>query len=254
MQTNQKIEHKFGLLGKNISYSFSRNYFTKKFNELDLHNYEYVNFDIDGIEEFPQILKENPNLKGLNVTIPYKEAVIPFLDELDIDAEKIGAVNTIKILKNGKLKGYNTDAFGFENSLKPFLKKYHNKALILGTGGASKAIKFILDKLEIDSMFVSRNPKNENEISYDNLSETKLKKHKLVINCTPLGTFPAIEKHPNLSYKVLNSWHLLYDLIYNPAETTFLKKGKKQGAKAVNGLRMLELQAEEAWRIWENSL
>lgn len=251
MHTEQEKQHKFGLVGKNISYSFSRKYFTEKFTDLGLVDHEYVNFDIASIDEFVAVIKNNSNLKGANVTIPYKEKIIPFLDELHKDAEKIGAVNTIKFKKNGKLKGYNTDAYGFKKSLKPFLKNHHNKALILGTGGASKAIKFVLDKLDIDALFVSRNPKKDNEISYDDLSDEKLKEHTVIINCTPLGTHPDIEKCPNINYKAITEKHLLYDLIYNPAKTTFLTHGEKQGAIIVNGLKMLELQAEKAWRIWK---
>lgn len=247
----EKIEHKFGLVGKNISYSFSRKYFTEKFTDLSLNDHEYVNFDISAIDEFKEVVKQNSNLKGANVTIPYKEQVIPFLDELHKDAAKIGAVNTIKFKKNGKLKGYNTDAYGFKKSLKPFLKKHHERALILGTGGASKAIKFVLNSLEIDAMFISRNPKKDNEISYEQLSDKVLKKHTVIINCTPLGTHPDIEKCPNINYKVLTEQHLLYDLIYNPAKTAFLKKGEKQGATIVNGAKMLEFQAEKAWKIWK---
>lgn len=251
MHTKHEKQHKFGLVGRNISYSFSRKYFTEIFIHLGLTDHEYVNFDIVAIDEFVAVVKNNPNLKGANVTIPYKEKIIPFLDELHKDAEKIGAVNTIKFKKNGKLKGYNTDAYGFKKSLKPYLKPHHNKALILGTGGASKAIKFVLDKLDVSALFVSRNPKKDNEISYDDVSDQKLKEHTIIINCTPLGTHPDIEKCPNINYKAITEKHLLYDLIYNPAKTTFLSNGEKQGATTVNGLKMLELQAEKAWRIWK---
>lgn len=251
MHTKHEKQHRFGLVGKNISYSFSRKYFTEKFTDLGLTNHEYVNFDIASIDGFVAVIKNNLNLKGVNVTIPYKEKIIPFLDELHKDAEKIGAVNTIKLKKNGKLKGYNTDAYGFKKSLQPYLESHHSKALILGTGGASKAIKFALNKLNIESLFVSRNPKKDNEISYDNLSDKKLKEHTIIINCTPLGTHPDVEKCPNINYKVITEKHLLYDLIYNPAKTAFLTHGEKQGATIVNGLKMLELQAEKAWRIWK---
>lgn len=244
---NKKL---FGLLGQNISYSFSREYFTEKFELLDLENHKYINFDIDTIEKFPEILTQNKaSLSGMNVTIPYKEKIFPFLNKVSKKAEKIGAVNTLKITKKGKIKGYNTDEYGFRKSLKPLLKKHHKNALILGTGGASKAIAYTLNKLNIKYLFVSRNPK-ESELSYTDIDEKCLQKHTIIINCTPLGTYPKIEICPNIPYQFLNEKHLLYDLIYNPKETLFLQNGKKQGALIKNGLEMLELQAEKAWRIW----
>ena len=239
----------FGLLGKNISYSFSRGYFTKKFKKEKLKNYQYVNFDIPKIEDFPSILV-NKQIKGINVTIPYKEAIIPFLNKLDKTAKKIGAVNTIKFTKKGNLKGYNSDVVGFENSIKPLLEKHHKKALILGTGGASKAIAFALKKNNIKFKFVSRNPKKNKEISYDSLTKEIIEKYTIIINCTPLGTSPEIDKKPNIPYQYLTNNHLLYDLIYNPETTLFLSKGLEKGAKIKNGLEMLELQAQESWRIW----
>jgi shikimate dehydrogenase len=240
----------FGLLGKNISYSFSRGYFTEKFKELNLKKNKYVNFDLEQIEDFPSIIKNEKNISGINVTIPYKEEVMKYLDKLDVTAKKIGAVNTIKITKRGNLKGYNSDVVGFENSIKPFFKAHHKKALILGTGGASKAIAFALKKNKIKFKFVSRNPEGKKEISYDSLSEEKLQKYTVIINCTPLGTSPDIEKCPNIPYQYLNEKHLLFDLRYNPEVSTFLSKGKEKGATIKNGYEMLELQAEESWRIW----
>ena len=247
---NDQINNLFGLLGKNISYSFSQGYFTKKFEELHLCTHKYVNFDIQSIDEFISIIKNNPNLKGLNVTIPYKQEILPFLDSINTKAKQIGAVNTIKITDQG-LKGYNTDCYGFKKSIKPFLKAHHKRALILGTGGASKAIAFTLDELGIGYKFVSRNA-SSNKIAYNSLTENTIKSHQIIINCTPLGTFPNIENKPNISYKYIGSQHLLYDLIYNPSETTFLKLGKQQGAQTCNGLKMLELQAEKAWKIWNS--
>ncbi len=241
---------RFGLLGKNISYSFSQQYFSKKFESLGLKNHEYQNFDLATIESFADIVSKTDGLTGMNVTIPYKEVILTYLDEIDDEALKIGAVNTIKILENGKLKGYNTDVYGFEESLLPLLKKHHKKALILGTGGASKAVKYVLEKNSIGHLFVSRFPKNENEISYDNLTKSKLDEHSILVNCTPLGTHPAVEAFPNIPYKYLNTKHLLFDLIYNPPCTIFLKKGIEKGAKVANGLKMLELQAEKSWEIW----
>jgi shikimate dehydrogenase len=243
----------FGLLGKNISYSFSRGYFTEKFKELNLIKNKYVNFDIQKIEHFPAIVKEAENLKGMNVTIPYKEEVLKYLDKLDSTAKKIGAVNTIKFTKRGNLKGYNSDVVGFESSVKPLLKNHHKKALILGTGGASKAIAYALKKNKIKYKFVSRNPEGKKEISYDSLTQELLHKYVVIINCTPLGTSPDIEKCPNIPYQYLTNKHLLFDLIYNPEVSTFLSKGKEKGATIKNGHEMLELQAEESWRIWNNA-
>lgn len=249
----QEKENKarYALVGKNISYSFSRGYFTKKFKELELANAEYVNFDIDTIKELPNKIKKNKKeLKGMNVTIPYKLEVFNYLDKIDKKALKVGAVNTIKISKKGKLKGFNTDVYGFKKSLKPLLKKHHKKALILGTGGAAKAVAYVLEKLEIDYKFVSRNPKSKKEISYQELTKELIGKHCLVVNCTPLGTHPKTDAYPNIPYEYITKKHLLYDLIYNPSETVFLKKGKEKGASIKNGLEMLEQQAEKAWKIW----
>jgi shikimate dehydrogenase len=244
-------KHIYGLLGKNISYSFSSGYFSKKFSNLKLKNHEYHNFDLEKIEDFRALITANSqHLKGLNVTIPYKQTIISCLDEIDENALEIGAVNTIKFTKNGNLKGFNTDAFGFQKSLEPFLEAQHSKALILGTGGAAKAVAFVLRKLKIEFLYVSRNPKNEKEISYKDLNETILKAHQLLINCTPLGTFPETEKSPDIPYQFIGKSHLLYDLIYNPSVTTFLSSGKKRGASIKNGLEMLQLQAEKSWKIW----
>lgn len=247
-----KKNNVFALLGKDISYSFSRGYFSEKFKKLGLENHTYINLDLPKIEDFPTAIQEIKGLKGINVTIPYKQDIFKFLDKVDKTARRIGAVNTIKFTKKGNLKGYNTDAFGFENSLKPLLKNHHKKALILGTGGASKAIAYVLKKNNIKYKFVSRSPKGKKQISYDALSEKILKKHLIIINCTPIGTFPNIEKSPNIPYQFITKNHLLYDLIYNPAETNFLSKGKEKGAIIKNGLEMLELQAEKSWEIWNS--
>jgi shikimate dehydrogenase len=242
----------FGLLGKNISYSFSRGYFTEKFEKLNLKKHKYLNFDIQQIKDFPLIIGKENNLKGINVTIPYKEEIIPFLDKLDETAKKIGAVNTIKFTRRGNLKGYNSDVVGFENSIKPLLQSHHKKALILGTGGASKAIAYALNKNNMKFKFVSRNPEGKNEISYNSLTQDILLNYTVIINCTPLGTFPAIEKYPDIPYQFITEAHLLYDLIYNPEISTFLSKGKEKGAIIKNGFEMLQLQAEESWRIWND--
>ena len=241
----------FGLLGKNISYSFSKTYFSKKFTNLQLTNHKYVNFDIENIEDFLEILsKYKKSLKGCNVTIPYKESIFNYLHEIDRTASEIGAVNTIKFSSDGKLVGYNTDVVGFEKSLIPLLKTHHTKALILGTGGASKAVAYVLKKIDIDYLKVSRNPKDNLAIAYADISNQLLNEYSLIINCSPLGTFPNINEKPMIPYQFLTSKHLLYDLIYNPVETAFLIEGKKRGTQVKNGLEMLELQAEESWRIW----
>lgn len=237
----------YGLIGKNIDYSFSRSYFGKKFDREKI-NAEYRNFDLEKIEEFKEVLKTS-NLGGMNVTIPYKQEIIPYLDRLDEDARLIGAVNTIKIEEDQSLTGYNTDFFGFSESLKPYLKPLHEKALILGTGGASKAVAYALEKLGIQYQFVSRKG-GENRRTYDQLDAEILQQHLLIINCTPLGTFPEIQQHPEIPFQHLTSAHLVYDLIYNPPVTALMEQAEKQGASAVNGLRMLELQAEKAWEIW----
>jgi shikimate dehydrogenase len=243
--------NRFGLLGRNISYSFSKGYFTKKFKNLDLNKHSYENFDLANIQEFKDVISGSNAIKGMNVTIPYKEAIIPFLDELDETAAKIGAVNTIKFTKKG-LKGFNTDADGFQKAIAPYLEKHHRKALILGTGGASKAIAHVLGELKIEFKFVSRNPK-ENQLSYADLNEAVMKNHSVIINCTPLGTYPNLEQKPDIPYQFITSKHLLFDLIYNPEKSAFLGLGEKAGASISNGYRMLEFQAEKSWEIW-NSL
>ena len=244
----------FGLLGKNIEYSFSRGYFTKKFDKLGLENHKYVNFDLENISEFPALVKaRGKNLIGMNVTIPFKQEVIQYLDKLDKTAKKIGAVNTIKFTKRGNLKGYNSDIVGFENSLIPLINDGHKRALILGTGGASKAIAFALKKNGIKFKFVSRNPRKKKEISYNDLTEKVLHKYQIIINSTPVGTSPNINKYPDIPYQFLTKNHLLYDLIYNPEVTAFLAKGRDKGADIKNGFEMLQFQAEESWNIWNNS-
>ncbi|TGD58132.1 shikimate dehydrogenase family protein [Flavobacterium humi] len=241
---------KLGLLGKNIGYSFSRNYFTDKFNKEGLADvFTYENYDIDSIEKFPETIKKTPGLIGLNVTIPYKEAVIPFLDGLSENARQIGAVNTIKMETNGKLTGHNTDYYGFLQSLQPLLKEHHKKALILGTGGAAKAIAFGLTEIGIDSEFVSRKPA-ANTITYGDLNRQSFEENQIIINCTPLGTSPKTELFPDIPYDFFTPNHIAFDLIYNPEKTTFLKKAEEKGAVLKNGYEMLVFQAEKAWEIW----
>lgn len=239
----------FGLIGKNISYSFSKKHFTAKFETAGESGYSYENFDIPEVGEFLEILENNPNLAGLNVTIPYKEAVIPFLDKISKKATEIGAVNTIRFTKKGKTKGYNTDWYGFKDSLEPLLKPHHKKALILGTGGASKAVAYALYQLGIGYLFVSRKPQ-KNTLEYNQLSEYIFSEYTIIINCTPLGTAPNIDAAPKIPFEFFTENHIAYDLIYNPSETLFLRKAKANGAVTKNGLEMLELQAEKAWEIW----
>lgn len=241
--------NRFGLVGKNISYSFSKNYFTEKFKSLGLDDFSYENFDLADISEFPDTIKNNRDLKGLNVTIPYKETIIPFLDKLSGKASKIGAVNTVRFTKKGKLKGYNTDYYGFKKSLVPLLQPHHKKALILGTGGAAKAVAFALDELDILYTFVSREAAG-NTIDYNRVNATSFDNYQIIINCTPLGTSPNIANFPDIPYEYFTPGHIAFDLIYNPEETVFLKRAKSRGAVTKNGHEMLVLQAEKAWGIW----
>ena len=245
METNKK----FGLIGKDISYSFSKKYFTEKFSKELFDDCTYENFDIPNIEEFPNVLKDNPDLKGLNVTIPYKEAIIPFLDTMSDKAFRIGAVNVIRFTKKGNLKGYNSDWYGFKKTLEPLLQPHHKKALILGTGGASKAVAFALDQLGIFYTFVSREA-TENAIDYNRINTTTFDNFQIIINCTPLGTSPNTKEFPPIPYEFFTEKHIAFDLIYNPEETQFLKKAKKKGATIKNGYEMLVFQAEKAWTIW----
>lgn len=250
MAKTEKDKTSFGLIGRNISYSFSKTYFDNKFNLMNLSGYSYENFDLPSLKEFPTLIKRNNALRGLNVTIPYKEEIIPYLDSLDKKAKRIGAVNTIKFTKDG-LKGYNTDVYGFKKSIQPFLTEWHKKALILGTGGASKAVAFVLNELGISYKYVSRNPIGD-QIGYSDLNKEIISTHTVLVNCTPLGTFPNTEVKPDIPYQFLTSKHLLFDLIYNPEKTAFLLTGEQRGAIISNGGKMLELQAEKAWQIWNS--
>jgi shikimate dehydrogenase len=242
-------KHQFGLVGKNIDYSFSKGYFDEKFQKLNLLDFSYENLDFESIEEFPKYIKQNPTISGLNVTIPYKETIIPYLDKLSKRAAEIRAVNTIKITKSGKLKGFNTDYLGFKKALEPLLDLHHKKALILGTGGASKAVAYALKKLKIPYLYVSRTESVE-AIGYNQINENTFKEFQIIINCSPVGTSPNINSCPGIPYEFFSKNHIAFDLIYNPAETLFLKKAKEQGAIIKNGLEMLTLQAEKSWNIW----
>lgn len=240
---------RFGLIGKNISYSFSKSFFNEKFKRENLSNCSYENFDFQDISEFTEHLKNNPNINGMNVTIPYKEAIIHYLDKLSKKAKKIGAVNVIQVTKEGKLKGYNSDCYGFKKALQPLLQKNHKKALILGTGGASKGVAFALEELNIEYAFVSRS-KNTNTIPYDKINEKTFEEYQIVINASPVGTFPNIENYPNIPYQFFSKNHIAFDLIYNPKVTEFLKRALERGAQTKNGYEMLVFQAEKSWDIW----
>jgi len=245
----ETIRRRFGLLGRNINYSFSKGYFTEKFKNENIEGCTYENFDLADITDFPQIIENNSDIYGINVTIPYKEQVMQYMDEMSEKASKIGAVNTIKFTKEGKLKGYNTDYYGFMESIKPLLQAHHKKALILGTGGASKGVAFALEELGIDYTFVSRSEK-ENIISYEQINADTFDNYQIVINSSPVGTSPNIEEFPLIPYEYFTENHIAYDLVYNPAETQFLKKAKAQGAQTKNGQDMLVYQAEKSWEIW----
>ncbi|MFV0366273.1 MAG: shikimate dehydrogenase family protein [Mangrovibacterium sp.] len=247
----------YGLIGYRLGHSFSKGYFTQKFSNENISDCVYQNFELDAISEFPTLLTNNPTIQGLNCTIPYKKDVMVYLDEIDEEAAQIGAVNVIKVTRTTegvKLKGYNSDAFGFEMSLKPLLQTQHQKALVLGTGGAAQAVVFILQKLGLEVTIVSRNANpSKGIISYEQLTPEVMTSHKLIVNATPVGTFPNISECPNIPYKRLTSEYYLYDLIYNPELTTFLKQGKERGSIIKNGGDMLRLQAERAWEIWEGN-
>ena len=242
---------KYGLVGYPLGHSFSRDFFNEKFKNEGI-NAEYVNFEIPSIERFPEIITENANLCGLNVTIPYKEKIIPYMNELSEEARHIGAVNVVRIgMRKGKphLKGFNSDVIGFTRSIEPLLEPQHKKALILGTGGASKAIYHGLKKLGMEARFVSRTPR-EGMFTYENLTPAVMDEYKVIINCTPVGMYPRANEYPNIPYECLTPNHLLYDLLYNPDTTLFMKKGADKGAITKNGLEMLLLQAFGAWDIW----
>ena len=239
----------FGLIGRNIDYSFSRKYFSEKFRKNNLNNCIYRNYDLKEIGEFKKLISSSSNLKGLNVTIPYKKVIIPFLDELSKEAKAINAVNTIVFESCGKIIGHNTDYIGFKKALEEKYKSNPKNALILGSGGASDAIKYVFKKIGCDFKIVSRFP-NKDQLSYDQLSKKIIKNTDIIVNASPIGTYPNIMEAPNIPYKYLNSKHLLFDLIYNPKETEFLKRGKLYGSKTSNGLKMLKYQADKSWELW----
>ena len=246
----------FGLIGYPLSHSFSQKFFTEKFLQENIINVKYDNFPIASIESFAGLWKENPNLEGLNVTIPYKKEVIPFLQHSSAVVQEINACNCIRKFNN-ELYGYNTDVIGFEKSLLPFLKPHHTQALILGTGGASAAVQWVLQKLNIQFQLVSRNTNTieantemKASLSYDQLAASVIESHTLIINTSPLGMYPNTNEAPPIAYEGITAQHHLYDLVYNPIETLFMKNGLAKGATVQNGLAMLHIQAEESWTIW----
>ena len=257
---------KYGLIGFPLTHSFSKKYFTEKFEKDGLEDREYELYPLQNLSDLPELINDIPDLCGLNVTVPHKIGAMFYLDKIDPAAKAIDAVNCIKIVNHQpveaffsgelasmkmRLEGYNTDAFAFEASLKPLLKKHHQKALILGNGGAARAVAYVLNKLDISYRLVSRRAIGK-QITYKHLTADVMKERLLIINTTPLGTAPNIEECPDIPYELLTSKHLLYDLVYNPTETEFLKRGKLQGSSVKNGLEMLELQAEKSWEIWNS--
>lgn len=241
---------RFGLVGKTLKHSFSKKYFTDKFKSQGISDCSYENFELQDNHQLEVFLKNIPGLEGFNITFPYKEAVLPFLDQYDLTVREIGASNCVKI-RDGKLMGFNTDSQAFLRSLQQHLKEGHNKALVLGTGGASKAVCHALMKLGIGFQLVSRKT-GSGLFSYDALTESVMHSHNIIINTTPLGTFPEVNDAPPIPFGWLTSRHLLFDLVYNPEKTRFLEEGEKRGAQIVNGYEMLVLQAEESWRIWND--
>jgi shikimate dehydrogenase len=243
----------YGLIGNPLKHSFSKGFFNDKFAAENIAA-EYINFEIPSIKEFKSIIKNNPSLKGLNVTIPYKEQVIPYLDQLSENARLIGAVNVVKIERNkGKIKltGFNSDIIGFKESIEPLLHPLHKRALVLGTGGSAKAVFYGLKQLGIIPAYVSRRKRSKTVFTYQELNEDILDVHTIIVNCTPVGMWPLVDECPAIPYSLLGERHLLYDLLYNPNETLFMKKGKEQGAAVKNGLEMLLLQAFAGWDFWK---
>ena len=241
---------RFGLIGKTLKHSFSKTYFEKKFADEGFSDCRYDNFELDSIEQFSNLIATVPGLQGLNVTIPYKEEVLQFLSFKNEIVEKIGACNCIKI-REGKLYGYNTDAIAFKKSLQKKLQPHHKRALVLGSGGASKAVQYALEELNIDFLVVSRY-KKQNQLNYEDLGSDTIEGHQIIINTTPLGMYPGVDQAPPILYRAITSQHLLYDLTYNPPETKFLQQGAANGALIMNGYEMLVAQAEESWRIWNS--
>jgi len=241
---------RFGLIGKTLKHSFSKGYFTTKFQQQNIGNCHYELFELESIHQLPALIHTYPDLEGLNVTIPYKEEVTAFLEQKSEVVHEINACNCIHI-KEGKLYGFNTDVIGFKTSLQPRLQSHHTKALILGSGGAAKAVTYALNEMKIESVVVSRR-KKFNELGYEDIDDQILDQYKLIINTTPLGMYPNVNDDPPIPYEYITARHFLFDLIYNPEKTSFLQRGEKQGAQIANGREMLVIQAEESWKIWNN--
>ena len=244
---------KFGLVGFPLKNTFSKDFFIAKFSTLGLNDFSYENFSIENIDQITNVLKSNPDIGGFNVTIPYKESILNFLDEIDESAKTIGAVNCVKVNSQSKLIGFNSDAFGFEKTIIPIIKDGHQKALILGTGGVAKAVAYVLKNLHIDFKFVSRKLSLQSStIQFQNLNSEIITSSTLIINCTPVGMFPNPNEFPNIPFQFISSKHFCYDLIYLPEKTLFLEKCETQGASIKSGLEMLHLQAEKSWEIWNS--
>lgn len=243
----------FGLIVYPLEHSFSLKYFQKKFNQECITDTNYLLFPLKRVNDFTSLLNKHPDISGLNVTLPYKSTIIPYINELDHTIKDIGAVNTIKFIRNnsGKLflKGFNTDTFGFEKSFKPLVISRSAKALILGTGGSSRAVRYILSRMKLPYLLVSRNP-NANQTDYSSITPAMLKEYMIIINTTPVGMYPKVNEYPLIPYEFLTKDHLLFDLVYNPEETLFLKKGREKGAITKNGIEMLNFQAEKSWEVW----
>ena len=243
----------YGLIGKKLTHSFSPDYFKRKFKELRI-NARYLLYEIDDILEIKNLIRDDQTLKGLNITIPYKKSVFEIADSIHPVAAQVGSVNALKIDRTDAkiaISAFNTDVVGFEETLLPLVSNQKNiAALVLGTGGAANAVEFVLNKLQIPFSFVSRNPVSENQISYSALSEEVIKSHKLIINTTPKGMFPGVDESPAIPYQFIDKEHILYDLIYNPKETLFLRHGREKGCVTINGLKMLEIQADASWELW----
>jgi shikimate dehydrogenase len=244
----------YGLLGRSLQHSFSKSYFQKKFEDLGLHDFAYHNFELENLSGLAQVLNTK-NLRGLNVTIPYKEEILPYLHSLDPIAAQVGAVNCIRI-EDGQTRGYNTDVYGFSQSIKPFLDVNHERALLLGTGGAARAVSYALKTIGVQTFFVSstRDKKNSNVFLYEDLNRHIFDAFHLIINTTPVGTFPSVSACPPLPYEFITPRHFVYDLIYNPSETRLLEQSRQQGATVMNRLSMLQLQAEKSWEIWQENV
>lgn len=243
----------FGLIGFPLGHSFSKKYFEDKFRTENIQNVDFRIFELESLDDFYQLINDNPYLEGLTVTIPYKETILPFVDEISEEVQKIRALNVIKINRQNEkihLSGYNTDIYGFEKSLLKYLQPHHKRALVLGTGGAAKAVGFVLGKLEIDYLFVSRNSENKNTLSYKDLTKEIIESYSLIINTTPLGMYPNINSCPDIPYQYVTDKCFLFDLAYNPELTLFMQKGIEHGAMVCNGYDMLRYQADKAWEIW----